>query len=61
MKNMYWSVETDADLGEYFDQWKNSYQEIEINKPILLGQSGFYLEPGTVFHWEQAGSRIDPI
>lgn len=25
MKNMYWSVETDADLGEHFDQWKNSY------------------------------------
>lgn len=60
MKNMYWSVETDADLGKHFDQWKNSYQEIEINKPVPLGQSDFYLEPGAVFHWEQAGSRVDP-
>nr|WP_302825398.1 oligogalacturonate-specific porin KdgM family protein [Hafnia alvei] len=57
---MYWSFETDADLGKHMDQWKDSYQEVELNKPFPLGRSQFYLEPGTVFHWESAGSRIDP-
>lgn len=60
LKNMYWSFETDADLGKHMDQWKDSYQEVELNKPFPLGRSQFYLEPGTVFHWESAGSRIDP-
>lgn len=60
LKSMYWSFETDADLGKHMDQWKSSYQEAEFNKPFSLGASQFWLEPGTVFHWESAGSRIDP-
>ncbi|EFE08244.1 oligogalacturonate-specific porin KdgM family protein [Citrobacter youngae] len=59
-KSMYWSFETDADLGKNMDQWKSSYQEAEFNKPFVLGDSDFWLEPGVVFHWESAGSRIDP-
>ena len=31
LKNMYWSFETDADLGKHMDQWKDSYQEVELN------------------------------
>lgn len=60
LKNLYWSFETDADLGKHMDQWKSSYQEAEFNKPFPLGSTAFWLEPGTVFHWEDAGSRIDP-
>ncbi|GAS74652.1 putative N-acetylneuraminic acid outer membrane channel protein NanC precursor [Salmonella enterica] len=59
-KSMYWSFETDADLGKNMDQWKSSYQEAEFNKPFVLGDSDFWLEPGVVFHWESAGSRVDP-
>lgn len=57
---MYWSFETDADLGKNMDQWKSSYQEAEFNKPFPLGSSDYWLEPGVVFHWESAGSRVDP-
>ncbi|EMN3918350.1 porin [Citrobacter farmeri] len=57
---MYWSFETDSDLGKKMDQWKSSYQEAEFNKPFTLGVSDFWLEPGVVFHWESAGSRVDP-
>lgn len=59
-KRMYWSFETDADLGKNMDQWKSSYQEAEFNKPFPVGDSQFWLEPGVVFHWESAGSRVDP-
>lgn len=59
-KDMFWSIETDIDLGKNMDQWKSGYQEAEFNKPFALGNSDFWLEPGFVFHWESAGSRIDP-
>ncbi|MBK0167391.1 oligogalacturonate-specific porin KdgM family protein [Klebsiella sp. S69] len=60
LTRMYWSFETNADLGKNLDQWKSSYEEMEFNKPFPLGDSNFWLEPGVVFHWESAGSRVDP-
>ena len=57
LKSMYWSFETDADLGKHMDQWKSSYQEAEFNKPfarcqpVLAGtRNRFSLGIGRVTH-----------
>lgn len=60
LKSMYWSFETDADLGKHMDQWKSSYQEAEFNKPFSLGASQFWLEPEPFFIGNRQGHASIP-
>lgn len=46
---MYWSFETDSDLGKNMEQWKSSYEEAEFNKPFPLGRATSGLNLGLSF------------
>lgn len=58
LKGTYWSFETDSNMGKNADEFSASYQEIEMNKAFW--HKNFYVAPGYVWHWESAGSQVDP-
>lgn len=58
LKGTYWSIETDSNMGKNMDEFSASYQEIEMNHAFW--HKSFYVSPGYVWHWESAGSQVDP-
>ncbi|GEA52119.1 hypothetical protein VIN01S_29230 [Vibrio inusitatus NBRC 102082] len=58
LRGMYWSIETNASMGNDFSEFKSSYNEAEFNKGFYFGKNA--IKPGAVFSWNSSGLRVDP-